>query len=104
MNVSYLEHHLKQLDKLPKTIVDEMDIYTFVKDVRACNSINKALGTTFKAVYRNKQKAERNQMKASNLCFDTGDVFVVKADNTVLKFRNSEWFSIRPVESHKWEK
>lgn len=104
MNVSYLEHHLKQLGKLPKTIVDEMDIYTFVKDVRSCNSINKALGTTFKAVYRNEREVKRIQMKASDLSFDTGAVFVVKADNTVLEFRNSEWFSIRPVESHKWEK
>lgn len=101
MNVSYLEHHLKASGTIPRRIVDERDLYAYVIDQRAKNSINKVLGTTFIAVYRKELYAKKTQMKAEHLSFDCGEVFVVKQDMTVLCFNNSEWFSIRPVESHK---
>lgn len=103
MNVSYLENHLKNGGSLPNRIVDEADIYKYKRDQRACNTLNKVLDTNYKAVYRRDTIYTREQWNAKHLSIETGDVLVVKQDNSVITLRNSEWFSVSPVKSHKWE-
>lgn len=104
MNVSYLEIHLKEGGALPNDIVDEPDIYKYKRDQRACNTLNKVLDTDYKAVYRRDRWTERGaqQWNAKHLSMESGDVFIVKKDNTVIILRNSEWFSIAPIEAHKY--
>lgn len=102
MNVSYLEAHLKSGGSIPISIVDEMDIYKYKRDKRATTSLNKALDTTYQAVYRREYEIG-HQWNADNLHIDSGGVFIVTSDNRVLKFDNSEWFSVTKVESHKYD-
>lgn len=102
MNVSYLERHIKDGGSLPSEIVDEQDIYKFKRDKRACNTLNKVLGTDFKAIYRRDVYYKGHQLQSSCLQLDTGETFVVKQDNSVISINVSEWFEITNVESHKY--
>ena len=71
--------------------------YIFRIDNRAKNSFNKLLGTDFKAVYRRDCNLA-SQLKYSNIEFDTGDMYILKSDGTLLVVSNSEWSSISIVE------
>jgi hypothetical protein len=101
MNVSYLENHLKSGGVMPTRIVDEMDIYKFKLDKRALNTLNKVLGTDFKAVFRREYHTQR-PWSAKELSVDTGSVFVIRSNNTVMEFHNSEWFTIHNIEAHTY--
>lgn len=81
-------------------ITEFKDYYTFRIDNRAKNSFNKLLGTDFKAVYRRDCNLVNlvNQLKYSNIDFDTGAMYILKSDGTLLLVNNSEWASISIVE------
>lgn len=102
MNVSYLENHLKAGGSLPNGIVDEPDIYKYKRDKRALNTLNKVMGTSFIAVYRHSNEIARRQWCAKDLHIDTGNTFVVRADNTIFTMQNSEWFTVLPIEPHTY--
>lgn len=102
MNVSYLENHLKGGGSLPRLIVDEMDIYKYKLDNRAMNTLNKVLGTSFKAVYRKDREIDLHQWQALRLNIDPGNTFVVRSDNTVFAMQNSEWFTVVPITPHTY--
>lgn len=102
MNVSYLENHLKAGGHIPNDIVDERDIYKYKRDKRAQNTINKALDTNYKAVFRRDYEVRNGQWSSKHVQIDTGSVFIVTSDNRVLHFSNSEWFSISPIEAHTY--
>ena len=78
-------------------VTEFKDHYTFKIDNRAKNSFNKLLGTDFKAVYRRDCNLA-NQLKYSNLHFDTGSMYILKSDGTLLLVNNSEWAGISIVE------
>lgn len=102
MNVSYLEKHLQAGGEVPWDLVDEWDLYKYKRDNRARNTINKVLGTNFKAVFRNVLEMNQCQWSAKDLHMDTGNCYIVTSDDHVLNFNNSEWFTISKVESHKY--
>lgn len=77
-------------------VTEFKDYYTYRIDNRAKNSFNKLLGTDFKAVYRRDCNLA-NQLKYSNIDFDTGGMYILKSDDTLLLVSNSEWASISIV-------
>ena len=87
--------HFKKVLREKKFMMDEfIEFGTYYrKDVRACNSINKTLGTNFRGVYRELNDYSK-QLKANNVDFDTGLTYIITHDYRVLCFNNSEWFSI----------
>ena len=69
----------------------------YKRDARALKSMNKALETNYKAVYRKELDYRQYQWKADDLSLDTGYMFVVTGSNRVLFISNSEWFSIEAM-------
>lgn len=104
MNVSYLEKHLQDGGEIPWGIVDELDIYKYKRDKRALNTLNKVLGTSYLAVFRKVFEVKNGQWSAKALSLDTDNVYIVTSDFRVLKFNNSEWFTITSVEAHKYDR
>ena len=77
-------------------ITEFKDYYTYRIDNRAKKSFNKLLGTDFKAVYRRDCNLS-SQLKYSNIDFDTGGMYILKSDGTLLLVSNSEWAGISIV-------
>lgn len=101
MNVSYLEQHLKNGGSLPARIVDEMDIYSYKYDRRVRDAVNKALDTTYVAVYR--RELCSSWFDSSSLALDSGLMFVVTSTDRVIKIDNHGHFSVTDVESHIYD-
>jgi hypothetical protein len=77
-------------------VTEFKDYYTYRIDNRAKKSFNKLLGTDFKAVYRRDRNLS-SQLKYSNIYFDTGGMYILKSDGTLLLVSNSEWAGISIV-------
>jgi hypothetical protein len=83
-------------DGLPSRIRDEYDNW-YVRDKRACNTMNKVLETNYKAVYRCLREYEQSQLSSKELHIDTGYTFVVTSKDRILFMSNSEWMSIKDL-------
>lgn len=59
-------------------------------------ALNKVLGTSFKAVYRErKYSKELNSWKnTTELCCDGEVIYVMRPDNNIVVMSNSEWSTI----------
>ena len=66
----------------------------FRKDSRAKNTLNKVLGTNFKAVYREVREYKQEQWKSPTISWDGEDVYILRNDNKVVRMFNSEWSSL----------
>lgn len=78
-----------------KLIEDSLsdEYYTYVRDSRATNTLNKVMGTNFKCVYR-EESCYRQQWCSPSINCGGETFYVVREDGKVFKMSNSEWCSI----------
>lgn len=75
---------------------------SYVRDMRAKNTLNKVMGTDFKAVYREKSCYD-SQWSSKTISCDGERFYVLRKDNKVFWMYNSEWCGIG-LEDNKGEK
>lgn len=66
---------------------------SYIRDMRATKTLNKIMGTEFRAVYRLETEYDQ-QWKFPQVDWSGEEVYVLRKDNKVFTMTNSEWSSI----------
>ena len=82
----------KDKSQLPPRFTEEYG-ELYIRDERACNSLNATLGTSFIAVYRQEREYSKQWTLRGGLSWDGECVYIVTSKWKLISMQNSEWAS-----------
>ena len=82
----------KDKSQLPARFTGEYGS-VYIKDERACNSLNAIMDTSFVAVYRQDVEYNKQWTLKGGLSWDTESVYIVTSKWKLISMQNSEWAS-----------